>query len=391
MQKVTKSSVMEELMEKMSLPGQRALKDGQITEGKVISIMQNTLYVDLGGAKTGIVSSREYRNAISMIKDLKPGDTVQATVVELENDEGYVELSMKEASRERSWINLRGKMDGGEVISIRVKEANKGGLMAEHEGIAGFMPVSQLSYAHYPRVEGGDKQKIFQELQKFVGQDLKVRIIGVDQQENKLIFSEKAAEDKELKDLLSNYQIGMTVEGTVSGVVNFGAFVKFDENLEGLVHISELDWQLIENPSDIVNVGDKVKAEIIGIEEDRVSLSIKRLKPNPWDTVGERFTAGDVVKARVMKLNPFGAFAKLDRDIHGLAHISEFGTEENMKEKLKIGEEYEFTILSIEPRDYKMALGFGKQKPKKDTEEKTVEKTETPQDAADTKTEPDPA
>ncbi|MDO8557869.1 MAG: S1 RNA-binding domain-containing protein [bacterium] len=372
MQKVTKSAVMEKLLEDASSPSPQLLKEGKTIEGRVVVISRNVLYVDFGGFKTGVVSGKEYRDAVSTIKGLKPGDNVQATVVEIENDEGYVELSMREASRERAWDILRRKMDEGEVIRLHVKEVNRGGLIAECEGIAGFMPVSQLSFAHYPRVEGGDKQKIFQELQKFIGQEMAVRIIGVEQNENKLIFSEKAAENKELKDTLAKYAIGNAVEGTVSGVVNFGAFVKFSDNLEGLVHISELDWQLIEDPHDIVNVGDPVRAEIIGIDNDRVSLSMKRLKPNPWDSVSERFKIGDVIKAKVTKINPFGAFAKLDKDIHGLAHVSEFGSEEKMKQSLELGKEYEFTILSLDPRDYKMALGFGKKKIKE--EERPEEK-----------------
>jgi small subunit ribosomal protein S1 len=389
MQKPNKSQVMDDLMDKTQPVVQRTVKEGQIVEGKVIAVGRNVLYVDIAGFKTGVVSGREYREAASAIKDLKTGDAVQATMVSEENEEGYAELSMKEASRERSWDILRRKMESGEIIRLRVKEANRGGLIAECEGVVGFMPVSQLSFGHYPRVEGGDKQRIFQELQKFVGQEMSVRIIGVEQNENKLIFSEKAAENKELKDALSQYTIGMRVEGTVSGVVNFGAFVKFDNNLEGLVHISELDWQLIENPHDIVKVGDRVEAEIIAIDEDRVSLSMKRLKPNPWDSVGERYHVGDVVRARVMKLNPFGAFAKLDKDIHGLAHVSEFGTEEKMKEAIKAGEEYDFTILSIEAKEYKMALGFGKQKPKEqepasaEEPKKADEETTTSETAAE--------
>ena len=354
---------MDYLLEDASIARPKLIKEGETVEGAIVAVHRKTLYVDLGGFKTGVVSGREFSEAASSIKGLKPGDGVQATVVSIDEDGGYVELSMRAASRERAWDVLKRKMDEGEVLGIRIKEANRGGLVIECEGIAGFMPVSQLSFAHYPRVEGGDKQKIFQELQKFVGQELKVRIIAVDPNENKLIFSEKAAENKELKEALGRYSVGDVVEGAISGIVNFGVFVRLDNNLEGLVHISELDWQLIENPHDIVQVGDQVRAEVIGLDSERISLSIKRCNPNPWDSAEEKYAVGDAVQGRVIKLNPFGAFAKLDKEIHGLVHVSEFGSEEKMREALTVGETYPFTILSLEPRQYKMALGFGKKKP----------------------------
>ena len=374
MQKMLKSAVMDHLLDDTTTARPKLIKEGETVEGTVIAIHRKTLFVDLGGFKTGVVLGREFREATSSIKDLKPGDTVQATVVSLDDGDGYIELSMRAASRERAWDVLKRKMDEREILALRMKEANRGGLVIECEGIAGFMPVSQLSFAHYPRVEGGDKQKIFQELQKFVGQELKLRIIAVDPIENKLIFSEKAAENKELKEALDRYNVGDVVEGAISGIVNFGVFVRLDNNLEGLVHISELDWQLIEDPHDIVQVGDQVRAEVIGVESERISLSIKRHKPNPWDSVEEKYKVGDIVQGRIMKLNPFGAFAKLDKEIHGLAHVSEFGSEEKMREALTVGETYPFTILSLEPKQYKMALGFGKKKAEK--EEKPEEKKE---------------
>lgn len=353
----TKSTLMEQLLKEEATP-MANLKIGEIIETRVIEISRQRLFLDLGGYKVGVVYGREFKEASSIIKTLNPGDTVHAIVTAPENEDGYIELSLKEASRERAWETLKRILASGEVITTRIREANRGGLIVELEGVQGFLPVSQLSFAHYPRVEGGDKQKIFQELQKFIGKDLRVKIIDLDQREQKVIISEKAAEGRELQEMLAKYRVGDRVEGTVSGVVDFGAFVKLADNLEGLAHISELDWQLVEDPHDLVKVGDKVGAQIIGIEDDRVSLSIKRLKPNPWDTVQEKYHAGDVVKARVIKFNPFGAFAKLDNEIHGLAHVSEFGSEEQMKQALELGKEYEFRILSLEPKEYKLALGL---------------------------------
>jgi len=225
----------------------------------------------------------------------------------------------------------------------------------EIDKLEAFMPVSQLSASHYPRVEGGNKQKILQELNKLLNQNIKLKIIDLDSREKKLIVSEKAAEEKKLKKALEKYKVGDEIEGIITGVVDFGAFVKF-EDLEGLIHISEIDWQIIDNPADFFKVGDTIKAKIVEIEGDKVSLSTKALKENPWEKVREKYQTGEIVEGKITKFNPFGAFVKLDENIQGLAHISEFGTEKKMKETMEIDKTYKFKIISIKPSEYRMAL-----------------------------------
>jgi len=234
----------------------------------------------------------------------------------------------------------------------------------EISGIQAFLPVSQLSSENYPRVEDGDSSKILKELQKFVGQEIEVKIFDISQRDEKLILSEKVKEAKKTKELLSNYSIGDIVDGEITAVLDFGAFIKFHkdklEPLEGLIHISELDWQLIENPSEIIKTGDKVKVKIIDISNDKVSLSLKALKQNPWEGIGEKYKAGDIVKGKVAKLNPFGLFIQItpkgSPSIQGLIHISEIGTKEQMTEKFKIGKEYDFEVVSIEQDKHKISL-----------------------------------
>jgi len=253
--------------------------------------------------------------------------------------------------------------DNNETITVKVLGANKGGLLAEVSGIPAFLPVSQLSPEHYPRVEGGDSSKILLELQKFVGKDLEVKVFDFSQKENKLILSEKAKDTERIKESLKNYKVGDDVEGEIIGLTNFGAFIKFgDDNLEGLIHISEFDWKIIEDPAEIVKIGEKVTARIIDISNDKISLSLKALKQDPWTGIEEKYKKGDVVKGEVTKFNPFGAFVQITPQIQGLCHISEFGTQKKMEETIIVGKSYKFQILLIDPKEHKMSLKLEEKK-----------------------------
>ena len=332
-------------------------KVGEIVEGKIIGRERSGLFVDLGALGTGIIYGRELQEAKDSLKDLKIGDSIFAKIINMENEEGYLELSVSGASKELNWEVLRQKKEEGEILTVKVLGANKGGLLAEISGIPAFLPVSQLSFEHYPRVEGADTQKILKELQKFIGQELKVKIFDLDSRTEKLILSEKAKEVEKTKEILKNYKVGDVVEGEITAILDFGVFMKFvKENLEGLIHISELDWQLIEDPSEIVKIGQKVKAKIVEISDDRVSLSLKALKKDPWQDIEKKYKKGDQIKGEVTKLNPFGAFIQITPKIQGLCHISEFGTKSKMEEVLKIGKSYNFQILQIDPKEHKMSL-----------------------------------
>jgi len=342
------------LLEKNNLlrPG----KIGDIAGGTIVGAGQSTIYIDLGPIGTGIIFGREFYQAKTELKKMQIGDKVFSKIVDLENEDGYIELSLSEAGKEIGWDKLRKIKENDEIIKVKILGANKGGLIAEVEGIQGFLPVSQLAPEHYPRVEGADKTKILQKLQQLIGSDLEVKIFDVNPQEEKLIFSEKATDTEKLKEILKNYKMDDVVEGEITGVVDFGAFMKFAD-LEGLIHISELDWQLIENPSEIVKVGEKVKAKIIEITGDgRVSLSLKALKKDPWVGIEEKYKKGDEIKGTVTKFNIFGAFVEIEPRIQGLCHISEFGTKAKMEESLQVGKNYKFQILQIDPAEHRMTL-----------------------------------
>lgn len=336
----------------------RLPKVGEIIGGKIIGLSRAAVYLDLGATGTGIIFGKEFYESKDLLKRRKVGDKLFAKIIDLENEDGYIELSVSKAGKELSWEKLCQKKETGQTMAVKILGANKGGLLAEAEGIQGFLPLSQLSPENYPRVEGADKIEILKRLQKLVGKDLEVKIFDLNPKEEKLIFSEKATETEKLKEVLKNYKVGDVVEGEITGVVDFGAFMKFSpENLEGLIHISELDWQLIEDPSEVVKIDQKVKAKIIEITHDgKVSLSLKALKKDPWEGIEKKYKKGDVVKGMATKFNPFGAFVAISPKIQGLVHISEFGTKSKMEEKLKIGEKYNFQILQIEPKEHRMTL-----------------------------------
>jgi len=335
-------------------------KVGDVVEATVISVSSNETHLDIAGLTTGIVRGRELIDESGTYSNLKPGDSVEATVLEFENENGIMELSFRQAGHQKAWGNIGKLMSEGTVIEVLVTEANKGGLMVNVGQIEGFLPVSQLTVEHYPRVEGGDKHRILEMLSKFIGQQLKVKVIDADEADSKLIVSEKAAWEEKQRETISMYKVGDTIDGIVTGVVDFGAFVEFGENLEGLVHISELAWQRIDRPSDYVKVGDKVRAKIISIDGSRISLSIKALIEDPWTQAAEKYKIGDIVQGTVLKINPFGAFVELDTDIHGLAHISELSEKriQDPSEEVKIGERYKFKILSIEPENHRLGLSL---------------------------------
>ncbi len=389
---IDENASMEELMQ-TAVHDSDFPKVGDILECTVIDISSNVSLLDIGLIGTGMVIGREAKSGLAEDDKVKVGSTVTAAVIDLDNDEGYIELSIREAAYGRAWDDLDAKKESKETVPTKILDANRGGLMIEINGITGFLPVSQLSSENYPRVEDGDKNKILEILKALIGRELGVRILDIDQEEEKLIVSEKAAHSEKERQVIADLSVGDAIEGYVSGVVDFGAFVKFSpkgiddsRNLEGLVHISELAWQLIDNPREIIKVNDKVKAKIIGIDDTRISLSIKALTKDPWSIIEEKYQVGEIYKGKVDKINHFGAFVYLDSDIHGLAHISEFQESfpgKKLEDKMVAGEEYMWKVISIESKSHRMGLVLvdeKKEKAKKEKEAKEDKKEVEPKD-----------
>jgi small subunit ribosomal protein S1 len=333
---------------------------GELVEGRVISVSKNEVVLDIEGLTIGVVRGKEIWDESGEYSKLKVGDLVMATVLEVENEDGRMELSFRYAGHQKAWDLLKSLMSTQEVCEAKIIDANKGGLMIKVGNVLGFLPVSQLTTEHYPRVEGGDKNKILSILKKYIGHKFNVKIIDVNEGEEKLIVSEKSAIEEKQQAILSKYKVGDVIEGRITGVVDFGAFVEFGDKLEGLVHISELAWQRIDDPKQIIKVGDVIKAEIIAIEDSKISLSMKKLIQDPWKGVADKYKVGQKVRGKVLKINPFGAFVELDKDIHGLIHLSEISdkTLNNPDEILEEGKEYDLMIISLEPEHHRLGLSL---------------------------------
>jgi small subunit ribosomal protein S1 len=331
---------------------------GELIEGPVIAVEKSTVFIDLPPFGTGIIYGREFLNASDILRKVNVGDIVAAKVIDPEGRNGYIELSLKEARQALIWSEAEAAIAAKTVFELLVKDANKGGLIIEWQGIQGFLPASQLKSEHYPRVEDGDKDRILEELRKLVGTRLSVSIITAEAKEGKLIFSEKDPEKKEREEIIDKYTVGDILEGKVTGVVDFGVFVKIEEGLEGLVHISEIDWGLVEDPRALYRVGDTVKVKIIEIRDGKISLSIKALKENPWQAAAEKYKKGDTVPGVVIKYNRHGALASIEEGVAGLVHISEFESEVKLREALELGKTYPFTITLFDPKEQRMTLSF---------------------------------
>lgn len=338
------------------------LREGDLIEVKLLKKTPRTAYFDLDKFGTGIIYGIELSNARNLLKDLKAGDSVAAKIMDLENENGFVELSLAGARQQRNWQELRGLKDNEEALTVKIIGANSGGLVATVNEIKAFLPVSQLTNEHYPRVDNGDRNKILEELRKFVGQEMKVKIIDINPRTNKLIISERGVIEQNIKELIEKYKAGDIIDAVVSGIADFGVFVRFTDNpaIEGLIHIFELDHRLIDNPKEVAKINEPIKAKIIEIKDGRVFLSLRALKPDPWETISDKFKEGQEVNGVVYKLNPFGAYINLEHGLQGLLHIAEFGSPEEMKKELEIGKQYQFVVESIEPKEKRLVLKLKK-------------------------------
>ena len=331
------------------------LKTGDVVEGVVSSVRKHEIWIDLGARGVGIVMRREVGHG----QKLEEGQVIVTSVVDPEMDEGYALLSMRRAAKDRGWDELHRVFEKQEIVEVSPYDANRGGLLVELEGIRGFLPVSQLAAGHYPRVSGADKDEILQKLNQLIGQILRVRILDVSRKDNKLIFSEKEAVKDDMQARFSELKVGDEVEGVVTGVIDFGAFVNVD-GIEGLIHISEISWERVEDPRDYVKTGQTVNAKIIAIDKDRLSLSLKQMLEDPWLQEVKEFKKGEVVEGKVTRITPFGAFVQLSAAVEALVHVSEMSDEDSVDpEKIfQLNETKKFKVLDIDIEGRKIALSL---------------------------------
>jgi len=344
-----------ETMEKLSEEQDETLVPfgvGEVTECTVISASSHRILCDLNGLTYGLVPEKEFSFDT---RELKEGDKVTASVMSMENKDGYVILSLRRADRNRLWEVLQEKKEKATLVEVKVVSANRGGLMVEAGGIQGFLPVSQLSSEHYPRVEGGDPNQILQRLRKMIGEILTVKIIAAEKAEEKLIFSEKSVGGDLPGGVEANFEIGQEVEGTITGIAAFGLFINIGL-IEGLVHISEISWDRVDDLTKLFKVGGKIKTKVTKVENGRVSLSIKRLQEDPWIEQMKKLKIGQKVEGEISKVTVYGAFVRLPEGLDGLVHASSASGDIDKIKALQNGEKHQFEVIELKPESRRIGL-----------------------------------
>lgn len=338
------------------------LKPNDLIEGKIIKKEgQRRIILDLGRYGLGAIYGNEILNAKDTIKDLKPGDIITLKVIHPDNEENFVELSLIEVNKQKVWEEILELKEKEEVITIKPKKINRGGLITEINGLAAFLPISQLNPERLNNVlMEENKNKLIEILQNLINTELKTKIINIDLKTRKIILSEKETIKKDFSELISkNYQIGQVIETIINAITDFGIYVKLADNpsIEELIHISELSHKFYINPKDFFKINDTVKAKIIDIKNGKLILSVKALIENPWEKVNQYYKKDQIIKGEVYVLNPLGAIINLNHDLQGLVHIKEFdGDIEKMKKTLEIGKKYDFLIEDIKPEEKRIFL-----------------------------------
>jgi small subunit ribosomal protein S1 len=350
------------LVQMLKTAGGERIRDGEVVNAVLVSKESRAVYFDVANFGAGIIFGSELQSCKEILKGLNVGDMIPAKIDTLDGHMGYIELSLSEAGRQKGWVKAKQLEESGEVIKIKISAVNQGGVIGDFMGLKAFLPVSQLATEHAPQSE--DRSRTSEELKKLIGEEVSVKVITVTPRMNKLIVSERdtVAPSSNIKQLLESYTIGQIVPGLVSGIADFGIFVRFVDTpeVEGLVHISEIDHRIIDSPKEIVKLNENVQVKIIDIKDGRVFLSLKALKPDPWTSIGDRFKEGEAVNGKVYKFNPFGAIIDLEGGIQGLIHVSEFGGIDEMKNVVKIGDSREFIIGSVKPEEKRVILKLKK-------------------------------
>ncbi len=362
MAKAKKIYKADSIMTKLLTDSDVTIKDfnyGDLVEGVVISVGHGEVLVDVGAKSEGIISGEELVDSDKSYKNLKPGDSIMAMVVQSENRQGYVVLSLRRAEKDKKWQTVEDAYADESVLEVDVLEYTKGGLLVDCLGLRGFVPLSHLDRVHFAndlaKTAAGSEAELKESLKVLSGKTLKVKVIEHDKVKNRLVLSEKEAvasyseEAKEQK--LANIKEGDILEGIVTGVMPFGLFVDLD-GVEGLVHISEIAWEKVSNPGTYYSVGSPIEVKVLGIDEQsqKLALSVKQLITNPWDGVEDRYPVGTVVKGKVSKIVPFGAFVNLEKGLDGLVHVSEAAG------PLKVGDEVEAVVTNVDGAKQKLAL-----------------------------------
>ena len=333
---------------------------GAMVEATFIRAISKEAYFDVTAFGTGVVLGAEFNNAREIIKTMSPGDLITAKIVSLDGEKGMIELSITEASRQKTWVVVQDLFESAEPTKVRVVGVNPGGLLVQTGDLKGFLPLSQMSMDRFPK--DGSRTPTVDDFKQFIGDELTVKVINVNAKKNKLIVSERESAAVNTKELLASYKPGDTVKGVVSGLADFGIFVRFVDNpsIEGLVHISEIDHRIVDSPKDAANMGDPMTVKILDIRDGRVYLSLKALKEDPWKSTIAEYKAGKEVEGTVYKYTAFGALVNLKDGLQGSLHLGDFGTIEELKEAVEIGSKHQFVVDSVRAEDKRIVLKLKK-------------------------------
>ena len=336
----------------------KQFKQGEVVDGVVVSVSTKEILLDVGAKSEGIIANDEIGDD-EYARNLQPGDKVLAYVMQAENDQGYIVLSFRRAQKDRAWIDAEKAFKDGSVLEVIVLEYNKGGLLVDCMGLRGFVPLSHLDRVHFTedvaKFASGSEAELKESLSVLAGKKLNVKVIEIDREKNRLVLSEKDAISKYSNEIreekYTTVKNGDILSGVVTGVMPFGLFVDMD-GIEGLVHISEIAWEKVSHPGNYYTVGAPVEVKVIGKDEEsrKLALSVKQLMANPWETAAEKYPVGTVIKGKVSKIVPFGAFVNLEKGLDGLIHVSE------ATGPLSEGEEVEAIVTNVEAENQKLAL-----------------------------------
>ena len=354
---------MEALLEESS--GVELPQPGEIRQGVIASISASQILVSIGAKSEGLIAGRDLESLSAEERaELRVGQEIPVYVVNAEDDNGNVVLSFKRAQEQMTWENVERMLSGDEVIDSKVSGFNKGGLIVNVGGLRGFVPASQVSAARRSMSTGDTPE---QRWQKMIGDPISVRIVEVDRERRRLILSERAASTESRQSIkervISEIEVGKTYTGRVTSLADFGAFVNIN-GADGLVHLSELSWDRLAHPSEMLEVGQEVKVKVINVDRDkrRIGLSLRQLAEDPWQTKILKFSVGQLVEGAITRLTKFGAFARIEGDLEGLIHISEIADHriEHPKEVLHEGDVKTLRIIRIDSEQHRIGLSMRK-------------------------------
>ena len=355
------------------------IKEGQKVKGTILKEIENGVLVNCeNGAFTGVILSKEAKELKRSQFNLDPSTELELEIINpsVRHEDGYYIVSVTRLLQYDVWKSVIAKFEKDEIITVVPTEANLGGLLIDMHGIKGFIPLSQLAPIHYPRVEDGDQDAIFDKLLGLIGQEIKVRVINIDEEDRRIILSEREALKEEREKVLSELEVGKIFDWVVSGVSSYGLFVTIGGTVEGLVHISEITYGHVNDIDKLGKIGDKMQVKVIGLENGKISLSSKQLKGDPWEELPKRYQVWDIIEGEIVRFVPYGVFVRVYEDINGLVHLSELSQKSvnNPNEIVKLGQIVKAKLILIDPKNRKIGLSMKDLEPKAEGEEKAPKK-----------------